>query len=179
MVDDASDKVLHTGSWTHADSTETWTGGDLGRTESFSGSAGDTATVRVWGTGVRVICPKGPGQGIAEISVDGGSATEVDLYASDKQFQQRVFERSGLAEGEHTVSVRVTGRRNAAASDALVVLDAFEALTSDSFPRRAPGVGLIVSARINYPDLAWGNYIDPAITLPAGWSGTARVRLLP
>ncbi|WNI32054.1 hypothetical protein [Streptomyces sp. ITFR-6] len=140
---------------------------------------GDTATVTFWGTGVRFICPKGPNQGIAEISVDGGAATEVDLYAAGKVFQQRAFERTGLAEGEHTVTVRVTGRKNASASAAHVVLDAFEALTSDPFPSRAPGVGLIVSARLNYPDLAWGNYIDPAITLPAGWSGTARVRLLP
>lgn len=179
VIDDASDAVVYKGSWTHADSSKTWTSGDLGRTESFSRTAGDTATVRLSGTGIRVICPKGPNQGIAEISIDGGPATEVDLYASSKQFQQRVLERTGLAEGQHTVSIKVSGRKNAAATDAHVALDAFEALTSDAFPLRAPGVGLIVSARINYPDLAWGNYIDPAITLPADWSGTARVRLLP
>ncbi|MFJ5843878.1 glycoside hydrolase family 2 TIM barrel-domain containing protein [Streptomyces sp. NPDC092903] len=179
VIDDASDRVLYTGSWTHADSAEAWTSGDLGRTESFSSTAGDTATATFWGTGVRFICPKGPNQGIAEVSVDGGAVTEVDLYATEKRFQQRAFERTGLAEGEHTVTVRVTGRKNASASGAHVVLDAFEALTGDAFPLRAPGVGLIVSARLNYPDLAWGNYIDPAITLPAGWSGTARVRLLP
>ncbi|RPK36363.1 hypothetical protein EES39_31875 [Streptomyces sp. ADI92-24] len=179
VIDNASEKVVYKGSWTHADSTGTGSDGDLGSTESFSRSAGDTATVRFWGTGVRVVCPKGPNQGIAEISVDGGPATEVDLYAPGKRFQQRAFERTGLTEGEHIVRVRVTGRRNAAATDAHVVLDAFETLTSDLFPHRAPGVALIVSARINYPDLAWGNYIDPAITLPAGWSGTARVRLLP
>lgn len=84
-----------------------------------------------------------------------------------------------VAEGEHTVTVRVTGRKNAAAADTHVVLDAFETITGDAFPDRAPGVGLIVSARVNYPDLAWGNYVDPAITLSAGWSATARLRLLP
>lgn len=179
VIDDASGQIVYAGSWTHADSSDSWTSGDLGRTESFSDGAGDTATATFWGTGIRVICPKGPGQGIAEISVDGGRVTQADLYASGKQFQQRVFERTGLAEGEHTVTVRVTGHKNAAATGAHVALDAFEALTTDSLPGRAPGVGLIVSARINYPDLAWGNYTDPAITLPAGWSGTARLRLLP
>ncbi|WP_326673379.1 glycoside hydrolase family 2 protein [Streptomyces sp. NBC_01257] len=179
VIDDASARVVYAGSWTHADSSAAWTSGDLGRTESFSNVAGDTATATFWGTGVRVVSPKGPNEGIAEIAVDGGPATQVDLHAAGKQFQQRVFERTGLAEGEHTVTVRVTGRKNAAATDAHVVLDAFEAVTSDAFPARAPGVGLIVSARVNYPDLAWGNYIDPAITLPAGWSGTARLRLLP
>ncbi|MFD7431499.1 glycoside hydrolase family 2 TIM barrel-domain containing protein [Streptomyces sp. NPDC059818] len=179
VIDDASEQVTYSGSWTHADASVSWTSGDLGRTESFSDGPGDSATATFWGTGIRVISPKGPGEGIAEVSVDGGAATQVDLYASGKQFQQRVFERTGLAEGEHTVTLRVTGRRNTAATGAHVVLDAFEALTSDAFPSRAPGVGLIVSARLNYPDLAWGNYVDPAITLPAGWSGTARLRLLP
>ncbi|MFJ5088432.1 glycoside hydrolase family 2 TIM barrel-domain containing protein [Streptomyces sp. NPDC088674] len=179
VIDDASGRIVYAGSWTHAGTSESWTNGDLERTESFSRTAGDTATTTFWGTGVRVISSKGPGQGIAEISVDGGAATQVDLYASGKQFQQRVFERTGLAEGEHTVTVRVTGRKNASASDTHVVLDAFEALGGDPFPLRGPGVGLIVSARVNYPDLSWGNYIDPAITLSPGWSGTARVRLLP
>lgn len=179
VIDDASAQVVYAGSWTHADASASWTSGDIGRTESFSNKTGDTASVSFWGKGVRVVCPKGPNEGIAEISVDGGAATEVDLYASGKQFQQKVFERTGLAEGEHTVTVRVTGRKNASASDAHVVLDAFETIAGDAFPGRTPGVALTVSARVNYPDLAWGNYIDPAITLSAGWSGTARLRLLP
>ncbi|MFE2561864.1 glycoside hydrolase family 2 TIM barrel-domain containing protein [Streptomyces sp. NPDC059352] len=80
--------------------------------------------------------------------------------------------------GEHTVTVRVTGRKNAASADAYVSLDAFEALGGDPFAMDTAAVGLIVSARVNYPDLAWGNYVDPPINLSAGRTGTARVRLL-
>ncbi|MFI0939709.1 glycoside hydrolase family 2 TIM barrel-domain containing protein [Streptomyces sp. NPDC021020] len=178
IVDDASGGVTYTGSWTHADAAQSWTGGDLGRTESFSKQAGDTATVSFWGTGVRVISPKGGNQGIAEISVDGGAVTRVDLYAASKLFAQKVFERTGLAEGGHTVTVRVTGQKSPSASDAYVAVDAFEVVTSDPFAAHDPGVDLITSARINYPDLSWGNYVDPAITLSAGFSATTRMRLL-
>ncbi|WP_329168417.1 hypothetical protein OG709_30410 [Streptomyces sp. NBC_01267] len=179
VIGTASGQVVHKGAWTHADPSAAPASGGPGHTGSSSRGTGDTATATFWGTGVRVICSKGPGRGIAEVSVDGGAATRVDLYATDEQSQQRVFERTGLADGEHTVTVRVTGRKNSAATGAQVALDAFEALTADEFPQQAPGVGLIISARINYPDLSWGNYTDPAITLPAGWSGTARLRLLP
>lgn len=178
IVDDTSDKVAYTGDWTHAGAAEPWTSGDLGQTESFSAHAGDTARVTFTGTGVRVICPKGPAEGIAEISVDGGAARQVDLYAAKKQFGQRVFERTGLAAGAHLVTVKVTGRKNAAASGIQVSLDAFEVVTSDPFADHEPGVQLITSGRLNYPDLAWGNYVDPPITLPAGYRATVRMRLL-
>ncbi|WP_328793581.1 hypothetical protein OG373_04115 [Streptomyces avidinii] len=102
----------------------------------------------------------------------------MDLYAPAKQYQQTVFERTGLPDGEHTVTVKVTGNKNASATDRYVVIDAFETVESDPYAS-APGVDLIVSAQINYPDLDWGNYIDPAITLQADWSATARLRLLP
>ncbi|WP_328472824.1 glycoside hydrolase family 2 protein [Streptomyces sp. NBC_00448] len=178
VIDDASDRVVYAGEWTHADASQSWTQDDLDRTESFSRKAGDTAHADFWGNGVRVVCPKGPTQGIAEISVDGGAATRVDLYAAAKNAAQKVFELANLPEGRHTVSVRVTGDKNTAASDTFVSLDAFEVLSADPFAAQEPGVRLITSARINYPDLGWGNYTDPAITLAANFSATTRMRLL-
>ncbi|MFF5788030.1 hypothetical protein ACFY8P_24085 [Streptomyces sp. NPDC012693] len=101
----------------------------------------------------------------------------MDLYAGSKQYQQKVFEQTGLTDGEHTVTVAVTGDKNTSATDPFVTLDAFEALESDPYEPTS-GVDLIVSARINYPDLAWGNHTDSPITLEPGRSATARFRLL-
>ncbi|WP_405435891.1 hypothetical protein OG373_04045 [Streptomyces avidinii] len=177
FIDNTSNLITYNGAWTHA-TGQSWSTGDLNGTESYSNQTGDTATTTFQGTGIRVIAPKNGTHGVAEISVDGAAPTQVDLYAPAKQYQQTVFERTGLPDGEHTVTVKVTGNKNASATDRYVVIDAFETVESDPYAS-APGVDLIVSAQINYPDLDWGNYIDPAITLQADWSATARLRLLP
>ncbi|WP_405862743.1 hypothetical protein OG361_34530 [Streptomyces sp. NBC_00090] len=169
---------VYTGAWTHADPSAGYTAGDLFGTESFTNVTGAKAEFSFTGTQVGFYSAKAENLGIVAISVDGGPATEADLYAPAEQFQQRVFERTGLTGGEHTVTVRVTGRKNAASVDAYLSLDAIEALGGDPFAMDAAAVGLIVSARVNHPDLAWGNYVDPAISLSAGWTGPARVRLL-
>ncbi|QKW17815.1 hypothetical protein HUT16_00940 [Kitasatospora sp. NA04385] len=177
IIDDASGQVTYTGAWTHGDSSQGWTSGDLARTESFSRTGGDTATAAFRGTGIRVIAPRSSNQGIAEISVDGGAPTQVDLYGPGKQFAQTVFEKTGLADGPHTVKIKVTGTKNASSADTYVVLDAFEVVTPDPYAA-LPGVNLVISSKLNYPDLAWGNYTDPAISLPANYSATAKLRLL-
>ncbi|GAA3129441.1 hypothetical protein JOF29_007290 [Kribbella aluminosa] len=178
VVDDASGQVRYDGTWSHADTTSGSTAGALGQTESYSSEAGATARTTFRGTGIRVVCPEGPNEGIAEISVDGGTPTRVDLYAASKQFAQTVFARTGLLDGEHTVTVRVTGDKNPAATDVYVAVDAFDVESADPFASIQPGVNLITTARLNYPDLSWGNYTDPAIVLPPNYSATARLRLL-
>ncbi|MFF9982388.1 hypothetical protein [Streptomyces erythrochromogenes] len=179
IIDSASGRIVYSGAWTHS-AAQPWTSGDLHGTESYSKQSGDTATTTFQGTGIRVICCKGPNEGIAEILVDGRPPTEVDLYAPTKQFQQMVFEHSGMPDGEHTVTLKVLGRKNASSLASFVVIDAFEVIEPDPYASTTnPGVDLIVSARLNYTRLNWGNYIDPPINLPAGWSATARLRLLP
>ncbi|MFJ4686712.1 hypothetical protein [Streptomyces sp. NPDC088789] len=171
LIDDTSQHIAYDGTWTHADASQPWTGGDLNQTESYSRTAGDSATTAFRGTDIRVICPKGPHQGIAEITVDGGPPVRVDLHAGNKQYRQKVFQRTDLRDGEHTVTVRVTGDKNASATDAYVSFDAFEALEADLYEPTS-GVDLSVNAGLTYPDLAWGNHTDPPPT-------TARIRLLP
>ncbi|WP_405799531.1 hypothetical protein [Streptomyces sp. NBC_01506] len=133
IIDDTSPRISYSGTWTHADESDAWTSGDLNHTESFSKTVGATASATFQGTGIRVIRPKGPRQGIAEISVDGEPAVRVELHADNKQYQQKAFVRTGLTDGEETITVKVTGDKN-----------------------------------VNYPDLAWGYYTDPSITLEAG-----------
>ncbi|MFE2726666.1 glycoside hydrolase family 2 TIM barrel-domain containing protein [Kitasatospora sp. NPDC059327] len=178
IIDDADSRVLYTGNWTHDGANRSSTTSDLGRTESYSKEVGATATTAFWGAGVRVIAPKGPSEGIVEVSVDGGVPTRVDLYAASKQSQQNVFERTGLVEGEHTVTVRVTGQKNSSATDTFVCLDAFEVLIADPFTPYDPGVNLITSARLAYTDLDWGNPPDKAIRLSANYTATTRMRLV-
>ena len=130
--DDANTALTYTGDWTHANaSNSNYTSGDYDSTESWSQQAGDTMSVTFTGTAVQWIGPKNNNGGIADVSVDGTQVATVDTYnASGKEFQQLLFSTSGLAAGSHTLTITVTGTKDAASSAATVVVDAINVPTA-------------------------------------------------
>ena len=80
-------------------------------------------TFKFTGTSVKYYSTKAGNIGIAAFSIDDGEEQLVDMYQADKADQQLVYEASGLTPGSHTLKVRVTGNKNAAASDCCVVAD--------------------------------------------------------
>jgi len=130
--DDASSALTYTGDWTHANaSNSNYTAGDYDSTESWSDEAGDTTSVTFTGTAVQWIGPKNTNGGIADVSIDGTQVATVDSYnASGKEFQQILFSTSGLSAGSHTLTITVTGNKNAASSSATVVIDAINVPTA-------------------------------------------------
>ena len=65
---------------------------------------------------------------IAQVQIDGGAAKEIDLYSPTTVYQPIVYTAS-LADGQHTLTVTVTGRKNAASTSARIVVDAFDVYT--------------------------------------------------
>ena len=61
--------------------------------------------------------------------MDGGAASEVDLYSPAATYQPVVFAAMGLADANHTLTIQATGRKNAASSAARVVVDALDVTT--------------------------------------------------
>ena len=57
--------------------------------------------------------------------IDGTKVTSVDLYSATLQQKQVVFERTGLAPGEHTIRIVRTDRKNPSSTSTLQFLDAF------------------------------------------------------
>ncbi|HEX2062822.1 MAG TPA: hypothetical protein VHE80_00210, partial [Acidimicrobiales bacterium] len=90
--------------------------------------------------------------GISDVFVDGAKVASVDLYSPLTQFKQVVFEKTGLAAGEHTIRIVRTGNKNASSSATLHDLDAF--VVSDPPP---PGAG-------TYED------DDPGVTYTGAWN---------
>jgi hypothetical protein len=127
------------------------------------------------GTGIEFISAYASNLGIVAIYIDGTLDSTVDCYGPAKNPEQVVYTKTGLAAGEHTIKVVVTGQKNPAATDVYVLVDAFEPITE---PDTSNDVLLIVKNQWNYPDIDWGNYIKPAIILSAGYSGTTHVRLV-
>ena len=119
-LDDRDAAVSYTGSWTQDPIDGAWQD-----TFSYSNRSGDTVTLTFTGIGVSCIASKEFNRGIAEILVDGELVSTVDLYSADTRRQQEIFTLDGLVDGEHTLQIRVTGNKNAAASGCYVDVDAF------------------------------------------------------
>jgi hypothetical protein len=83
---------------------------------------GFTGTSFAWLTKV------GPDRGKATVMVDGKTLATTDLYAPLAAVSTKTF--SGLKSAAHTVTIQVTGTKNAAASAAGVVLDGFKVGTT-------------------------------------------------
>lgn len=98
---------------------------------TWSDTAGDTATLTFQGDGVALQAMTYQNQGIVAVSVDGGAPTDVDLYrATSKQALTTVFSRTGLDPAvQHTLVVTVTNTKNPAAGGTWASVAAAQVLT--------------------------------------------------
>ena len=115
------------GNWTHAsdDPSHPWSG----RSISYSNAAGASVTLPFNGTAIGWVGYRGPEGGIAQLFVDGAPAGQVDTYYHSPRFQATLFTASGLANGDHSLTIRATGAKNSQATDALVMVDALDVTT--------------------------------------------------
>jgi beta-galactosidase GanA len=138
--DDADAALTYTGAWEHHGTDVDYTSGDYQHTESFSRTAGDAVTVPFTGTAVRWISSRDPSHGIADVYLDDVKVSTVDGYAASKVNQQVFYETRGLAAGDHTLRIVVTGTANPAASSPFVVVDAIDVPTAQDAVDRYPSV---------------------------------------
>jgi hypothetical protein len=117
-IEDSSSSVTYD-SWTGASSTSA-----SGGTYRLSQKAGSTISLTFTGTRVDWLTATGPSAGMATVTIDGVSMGTVDLYAPSVNWQVPESYR-GLASGSHTIVVSVLGTKDAAATSALIVVDAF------------------------------------------------------
>ncbi len=116
------DGVNFGGHWTR------WTGkGPLKDRLFYATSPRSTATFEFTGACVTLIHKAGPDCGIAEVLIDGQPAKlrEFDTYARDVDWNHRTTLASGLASGNHTVTLKVAARKNAASTGCLVQVVGF------------------------------------------------------
>lgn len=95
----------------------------------YSANAGDYAVFTFIGTGIALHGAKGPENGIVAISVDGGAELEVDTYSSAREENALLYTAPVLANGIHTLKIRVTGQKNASSTGAGVFVDRVRADT--------------------------------------------------
>jgi uncharacterized protein YjdB len=132
-LDDATigttiNKFKYTGTaWTHGISN-----GDpyYMKTVSYSNTINHYATLSFTGNKVEFYSAKASHHGIVAVSVDEGPETMVDLYASPRQNFALVFTSGTLAEGTHSIKIRVTGGRNSSSSGSYAIIDYLKVYSS-------------------------------------------------
>jgi len=102
-------------------------GGASGGSYVTSDDPGSRVTFTFTGTGVEWYTTRGPGQGKATVSIDGGAAQPVDNYAPSASFGTW-WSRTGLPLAPHTVTITVLGTKRAASTGRSVAVDAFGVL---------------------------------------------------
>ena len=121
-VEESSAAVTLSDGWTESDPRFGWSGGSALQATA----AGTTASFTFTGTSVRWIGGRSREGGIALVSVDGGPAREVDLFARPREIRTSIITLYDLGEGQHTLTIQVTGRKNPDADSSVVIVDAFE-----------------------------------------------------
>lgn len=121
--------------WTKSSPAFNWSGAGVSNVPELPVTAMETELPGVKvdlpfrGTAISWIGYRGPDAGIAQVQVDGGAPSEVDLHSPTARYQPVVFTATGLADANHTLTIQATGRRNPASSAARVVVDAFDVTT--------------------------------------------------
>ncbi len=93
-------RLAYTGTWA------TYTAsGAYGGSYRKAASSGATVSVNFYGVSLTWIATKGASLGNAWVSLDGGPAESINLYAPTTAYRQKVWERGGLGLGDHQVKI--------------------------------------------------------------------------
>jgi hypothetical protein len=178
-------RVKFTGNWCRL-----YDGKNLSGFETCSNTKGDTCECTFYGTGIAWLGPVDEINGVARVYVDGELAdSEIDQrlenvnflgdsFGFEKKYGKQLFSVTGLPKGEHTLRIEVLDRvkigNSSDACNTFISVDCFRVLGGGCEEDK---VKMIVNNDYNYPRLAWGNYIKPAIVVGDGYSNRVYVRL--
>ena len=122
-VQEIDPAVAYTDSWTEGTTLDLWTSEHA----AYSMTTGARATFTFTGTAVRWIGQRAFAGGIAHVYLDGVQQADVDTFAPiQEEFQAVMFTATGLAAGQHTLAIEVSGNKNPASQNVMVVVDAFD-----------------------------------------------------
>lgn len=128
FVDDMDDRIAYKGEW------GTWT-----RDPNYRGTikylqnprGGESVEMKFYGTGIEVYTTLNSDRGKFAVYVDDELMGEVDTYAPSTQRFEKIYEKTDLALGLHSVKLVALNERRAESSSTKVEFDAFRVLNSE------------------------------------------------
>jgi hypothetical protein len=127
---------VYFGTWLTSTGTPKYMGDD-----HYDATANDYYTLTFTGTQAAVYASKDVHTGIMAASVDGGAETLVDTYAPVRADQVLLYTTPTLANGTHTIKVRITGTKNASSSGTTIAADRIDITASAAVPGDVNGDG--------------------------------------
>jgi hypothetical protein len=131
-----NNQYLYNAAWSYGSQSGAYAGDN-----HWSSTTNNYYQVGFNGTQVKVFTAKASNQGIAAISIDGGTETLVDTYASTRSDNALIYTSPELAPGQHTVKVRVTGTKNASSTGNIITADRIDVLTPVTVNDNTTGTG--------------------------------------
>ena len=99
------------------------------------------------GTSVSWIGYRDEYSGIAQVSIDGNVVATVDTYLTPAKAQSTTWSTSGLSAGSHTLTITVTGNKNAASGGNWIWVDGFQVGgTANAGPPQLTANGIVSAA---------------------------------
>jgi hypothetical protein len=113
--------VAYTGTWSPNSGSF-----NSGGSAVLAMDAGSKAVFAFAGTGVSWIGYRDPWSGIAQVYLDGVLKSTIDTYSASAQAQAVLYSVNGLSNTTHSLTIVVTGTRDAASQGDWVWIDAFD-----------------------------------------------------
>ena len=181
IVNDQDPRLVYKGNWVSIDTKNR----SFGSTETWSKQAGDSCTLRFYGTGVAFVSSVDLLGGFAKVFVDGTLAdSKINLgrwqpsvgvaRGYEKEYGCLVFSIQNLEEGEHEIRIEVVGEHMPGAMGDYVFIDHFLIFNGDS----EGDTSFIIDSEFNYPELSWGCYTKPPICVQSGYTKSVYVCLV-
>jgi hypothetical protein len=120
-IDDTDSGIQYQGRWTAANTSGYYNG-----TVHYSNTPNDSVSYTFNGTFIQWIGSTNSNHGLATVVIDSSPPTTVDTYSSQWGKQVVLYERTNLNNGQHTITITVTGNHDAASSGTYQDVDAFE-----------------------------------------------------
>ncbi len=121
-----NDSVVGTGlgQFEYVGSWQTGTGIDkYQQDDHYTDVSGSAYVVRFEGTQAKLYGSAASHHGIASVSIDTGTAVDVDFFSTTRQDQKLLWTSPVLSAGSHSLTVRVAGRKNASSSGYIINAD--------------------------------------------------------
>ena len=153
-INDSDPNIMYTGGGWAAYPGRPAALGDLNNDVHATRNNGDSVSYTFKGTGIAYVSERSDGYGTVQVALDGSVQTIVDANAPGihNQGGQTLYSISGLASGQHTLTLTKTG-------GAFMLLDDFVIQTAVG-PRATPNGQLIndTDPQVTYAGSGWGYY---------------------